>query len=63
MTDGALLTGTAGWLFLVFAALALGSAISVIVASRTAASTIDPTNAARAVSLKAPSGTAATTVP
>ena len=32
MTDGALLTGTAGWLFLVFAALALGSAISVIVA-------------------------------
>ena len=32
MTDGALLTGTAGWLFVVFAALALGSAISVIVA-------------------------------
>jgi NADH-quinone oxidoreductase subunit J len=32
MTDGALLTGTAGWLFAIFAALALASAIAVIVA-------------------------------
>ena len=32
MADGALLTGTAGWLFVIFAALALGSAIAVIVA-------------------------------
>src|SRR5262249_41270192 len=32
MTEGALLTGTAGWLFVIFSALALGSAISVIVA-------------------------------
>ncbi len=29
---GALLTGTAGWLFVVFAALALGAAIAVVVA-------------------------------
>ena len=32
MTEGALLTGTAGWLFVIFAGLALGSAIAVIVA-------------------------------
>jgi NADH-quinone oxidoreductase subunit J len=32
MADGALLTGTAGWLFAIFAALALASAVAVIVA-------------------------------
>jgi NADH-quinone oxidoreductase subunit J len=32
MADGALLTGTSGWLFAIFAVLALASAIAVIVA-------------------------------
>lgn len=32
MADGALLTGAAGWLFAIFAALALGSAIAVVAA-------------------------------
>jgi NADH-quinone oxidoreductase subunit J len=32
MTDGALLTGTAGWLFVIFAGLALVSAVAVVVA-------------------------------
>jgi NADH-quinone oxidoreductase subunit J len=32
VTDGALLTGTAGWLFVIFAVLALGSAIAVVAA-------------------------------
>ena len=32
MAEGALLTGTAGWLFVIFAALALASAIAVVVA-------------------------------
>jgi len=32
MTGGALLTGVAGWLFVVFALLALGTAIAVVVA-------------------------------
>jgi len=32
MTEGALLTGAAGWLFVIFSAVALGAAISVVVA-------------------------------